>query len=159
MSKIQLESITSSKNSASGADELLQIVTFQAGNETFGLDILKVHEIIRFQTLTRVPNLPEYVEGVLNLRGKIIPVVGLRKRMGLEGRETDIATKIVVATVKGEVLGLIVDSVSEVLRISSANVEPTPRVGEIKRKYVSGVGKLDDRILLLLDVDELLSEE
>jgi len=145
--------------SSSSTDELLQIVTFHVGNETFGLDILKVHEIIRFQPLTRVPNLPAYVEGVLNLRGAIIPVVGLRQKMGLERREVDGATKIVVASVKNEVLGLIVDSVSEVLRISSATVDPTPRMGDATQKYVSGVGKLDDRILLLLDVDELLSDE
>jgi purine-binding chemotaxis protein CheW len=144
---------------SSSVDELLQIVTFQVGNETFGLDILKVHEIIRFQPLTRVPNLPEYVEGVLNLRGKIIPVVSLRQRMGLESREKDVSTKIVVANVKSEVWGLVVDSVSEVLRISNATVDPTPRVGEAAHKYVSGVGKLNDRILLLLDVDELLSDE
>jgi len=143
----------------STSDELLQIVTFRVGNETFGLDILKVHEIIRFQPLTRVPNLPDYVEGVLNLRGKIIPVVSLRRRMGLEGREKDVSTKIVVASVKSEVLGLVVDSVSEVLRISSSTVEPTPRLGEGTHKYVSGVGKLEDRILLLLDVDELLSDQ
>jgi len=144
---------------ATSADEILQIVTFQVGNETFGLNILKVHEIIRFQALTRVPNLPDYVEGVLNLRGKIIPVVGLRQRMGLEHQEPNATTKIVVASVKNEVLGFLVDSVSEVLRISSSTVEPTPRFREVRQKYVSGVGKLDDRLLLLLDLDELLSDE
>jgi len=141
------------------ANEILQIVTFQVGKESFGLDILKVHEIIRFQSLTRVPNLPDYVEGVLNLRGKIIPVVGLRQRMGLEHQEPNATTKIVVASVKNEVLGFLVDSVSEVLRISSSTVEPTPRFGEVRQKYVSGVGKLDDRLLLLLDLDEVLSDE
>jgi purine-binding chemotaxis protein CheW len=141
------------------AAELLQIVTFQVGSEIFGLDILTVHEIIRFQPLTRVPNLPDYVEGVLNLRGKIIPVVGLRQRMGLDRQEPNITTKIVVASVKGAVLGFLVDSVSEVLRISGSTVEPAPRLGEVRQKYVSGVGKLDNRLLLLLDLDELLSEE
>ena len=159
MSEIQLESITSTRNSSSGADELLQIVTFQVGNETFGLDILKVHEIIRFQPLTRIPNLPDYVEGVLNLRGKIIPVVGLRQRMGLEKQEANGTTKIVVASVKDEVLGFVVDSVSEVLRIGSSTVEPAPRLGDVRQKYVSGVGKVNDQLLLMLDLDELLSDE
>jgi purine-binding chemotaxis protein CheW len=145
--------------SSKSAAELLQIVTFQVGKEVFGLDILKVHEIIRFQPLTRVPNLPDYVEGVFNLRGKIIPVVGLRQRMGLDRLEPSITTKIVVASVKDAVLGFLVDSVSEVLRISGSTVEPAPRLGEVKQKYVSGVGKLDSRLLLLLDLDELLSEE
>jgi purine-binding chemotaxis protein CheW len=158
MSETQIATNGRSAVYAASSDELLQIVTFRVGNETFGLDILKVHEIIRFQPLTRVPNLPDYVEGVLNLRGKIIPVVSLRQRMGLEGREKDVSTKIVVASVKSEVLGLVVDSVSEVLRISSSTVEPTPRLGDAAHKYVSGVGKLEDRILLLLDVDELLSD-
>ena len=141
------------------ADELLQIVTFQVGKESFGLDILKVHEIIRFQPLTRVPNLPDYVEGVLNLRGKIIPVVGLRQRIGLEKQEANGTTKIVVASVKNEVLGFVVDSVSEVLRISSSTVEPAPRLGEVRQKYVSGVGKVENQLLLMLDLDELLSDE
>jgi purine-binding chemotaxis protein CheW len=126
---------------------------------TFGLDILKVHEIIRFQPLTRVPNLPDYVEGVLNLRGKVIPVIALRRRMGLDRREPDTTTEIVVASVNEAVLGFVVDSVSEVLRVSRNTVEPAPSLGGISQKYVAGVGKLDDRLLLLLDLDELLSEK
>ena len=139
--------------------ELLQVVTFQVGQETFGLDILKVHEIIRFQPLTRMPNLPDYMEGVLNLRGKIIPVVNMRQVMGLDRQETNSTTKIVVASVKDEVLGFVVDSVSEVLRIGSDNVEPSPRVRQAKQNYISGVGKVDDRLLLLLDLDQLLGEK
>lgn len=146
------------KMSSSGSD-LLQIVTFQVGSEVFGLDILIVHEIIRFQQLTRVPNLPGYVEGVLNLRGKVIPVVGLRQRMGLERKEPTSTTKIIVASVKNDVLGFMVDSVSEVLRISASTVEPAPRLGEVGQKYVSGIGKLDNRLLLLLDLDRLLTND
>lgn len=151
------------KNATAGSpgstESLLQIVTFQVGSETFGLDILKVHEIIRFQTLTRVPNLPPYVEGVLNLRGKVIPVIGLRQRIGLERLEATGTTKIVVATVKQQVLGFMVDSVSEVLRIRQDAVEPAPRLRDVQQKYVAGVGKLENRLLLLLDLDQLLSEE
>jgi purine-binding chemotaxis protein CheW len=143
----------------SHSSEVLQIVSFHVGSEEFGLDILKVQEIIRFQQLTRVPNMPAYVEGVLNLRGKVIPVVGLRQRIGLDRQAPTPTTKIVVASVKTEVLGFVVDSVSEVLRISSNSVEPTPRIGQVGQKYVAGVGKLDNRLLLLLDLDQLLSEQ
>jgi purine-binding chemotaxis protein CheW len=117
-----------------------------------------VHEIIRFQPLTRVPNLPGYVEGVLNLRGRVIPVVGLRQRIGLERKEPTSTTKIIVASVKDDVLGFMVDSVSEVLRIGAATVEPAPRLGEQGQRYVSGVGKVNDHLLLLLDLDKLLTD-
>ena len=149
----------SGEKSVSSPDELLQIVTFQVGKESFGLDILKVHEIIRFQPLTRIPSQPPYVEGVLNLRGKIVPVVSLRQRIGLDKQEAGKTTKIVVASVKKEVLGFVVDSVSEVLRIRSSTVEPAPRLGEVRQKYVSGVGKVDSQLLLLLDLDVLLSDD
>ncbi len=145
--------------SSNASDALLQIVTFRVGTEVFALDILKVHEIIRFQQLTRVPNLPSYVEGVLNLRGKVIPVVGLRQRIGLERMEQCDTTKIIVASVKDDVLGFMVDSVSEVLRISASIVEPAPRLGEGEQRYVSGVGKVNDQLLLLLDLDKLLNQD
>jgi purine-binding chemotaxis protein CheW len=119
---------------------------------------LRVQEIIRVQQLTRVPNSPDFVEGVINLRGKVIPVIALRKRFGLEILAQDKQTRIVVVEVKGTVLGFMVDSVSEVLRIPADTVEPPPRLGKVEREYVSGVGKLNDRLLILLDVDRLMSE-
>jgi purine-binding chemotaxis protein CheW len=117
-----------------------------------------VQEIIRVQQLTRVPNSPDFVEGVINLRGKVIPVIALRKRFGLQILAQDKQTRIVVVEVKGTVLGFMVDSVSEVLRIPADTVEPPPRLGKVEREYVSGVGKLNDRLLILLDVDRLMSE-
>jgi purine-binding chemotaxis protein CheW len=138
--------------------ELLQLVSFHVGGEEFGLDILRVQEIIRVQQLTRVPNSPDFVEGVINLRGKVIPVIALRKRFGLEILAQDKQTRIVVVEVRGAVLGFMVDSVSEVLRIPADTVEPPPRLGKVEREYVSGVGKLNDRLLILLDVDRLMSD-
>lgn len=138
--------------------DLLQLVSFHVGDEEFGLDILRVQEIIRIQPLTRVPNLPDYIDGVINLRGKVIPVIGLRKRLGLDKQAADKRTRIVVVDVHGQVLGFVVDSVSEVLRIHTDTVEPTPRLGKIDRDYISGVGKLDTRLLLLLDLERLMSE-
>ena len=137
---------------------LMQLVSFHVGGEEFGLDILRVQEIIRIQQLTRVPNSPDFVDGVINLRGKVIPVIALRKRIGLEDRPHDKQTRIVVVEVNGTVLGFIVDSVSEVLRVPADTVEPPPRLGKIEREYVSGVGKLDNRLLILLDVDRLMSD-
>jgi purine-binding chemotaxis protein CheW len=138
--------------------ELLQLVSFHVGGEEFGLDILRVQEIIRVQQLTRVPNSPDFMDGVINLRGKVIPVIALRKVFGLGELAHDKQTRIVVVEVKGTVLGFIVDSVSEVLRIPMNTVEPPPRLTKVQREYVSGVGKLDDRLLILLDLDRLMSD-
>jgi len=145
-------------DSGQGHAALLQLVSFHIGGEEFGLDILRVQEIIRIQALTRVPNSPDFVDGVINLRGKVIPVVALRRRFGLEELAHDKQTRIVVVEVRGTVLGFIVDSVSEVLRIPKDTVEPPPRLGKVEREYVSGVGKLDNRLLILLDVDRLMCD-
>jgi purine-binding chemotaxis protein CheW len=152
-----MSSTSQTKQSQAHSAELMQLVSFHVGNEEFGLEILKVQEIIRSQDLTRVPNLPDFVEGVINLRGSVIPVIGLRRCLGLDGRDKDQQTRIVVVEVNGNVLGFVVDSVSEVLRIPSDTVEPPPRIGRVEREYISGVGKLDSRLLLLLDIDKLMS--
>ena len=136
---------------------LLQLVSFHVGAEEFGLNILRVQEIIRLPQVTRVPNSPHFVKGVINLRGKVIPVIGMRKRLGLEEQPEDKQTRIMVVETQGAVLGFIVDSVSEVLRITSELVDPPPRLGKAEREYVSGVGKLDNRLVILLDVDRLVA--
>jgi purine-binding chemotaxis protein CheW len=141
-----------------GPQDLMQLVGFQVGSEEFGLEILRVQEIIRVQPLTRVPNSARLVDGVINLRGKVIPVIALRRCFGLEDRPHDKQTRIVVVEVNGSVLGFIVDSVSEVLRIPLETIEPPPRLGKVEREYVSGVGKLDDRLLILLDLECLMSD-
>lgn len=146
-------------DSAEDPGDLLQLVSFHVGNEEFGLDILRVQEIIRIQQLTRVPNTRDCVDGVINLRGKIIPVIALRRRFGMGDIPHDKQTRIVVVEIQGTVLGFIVDSVSEVLRIPANTVEPPPRLSKVTREYVSGVGKLDDRLLILLDVDSLMHTE
>jgi purine-binding chemotaxis protein CheW len=139
-------------------EALLQLVGFHVGGEEFAIDILRVQEIIRTQQLTRVPNSPEFMEGVMNLRGKIIPVIALRRRFGLAEVAPDKQNRIVVVEIQGTVLGFIVDAVSEVLRIPADTVEPPPRMGVVDREYVSGVGKLGDRLLILLDTNRLMTE-
>jgi len=141
-----------------GQVDLLQLVSFRVGSEEFGLDILRVQEIIRVQQLTRVPNSPGFIEGVINLRGKVIPVVSLRKIFGLGPAEQDKQARIVVIEMGGTVVGFLVDSVSEVVRLPAGTVEPPPRLGKVKREYVSGVGKLENRLLILLDVERLMTD-
>ena len=136
---------------------LLQLVSFQVGEEEYGVEILKVQEIIRQPDLTRVPNLAKFVEGVINLRGKVIPVIGLRRCFGLDGRSADKQSRIIVVEVNGATLGFVVDAVSEVLRVPRDTVEPPPAVGQVEREYIWGIGKLDARLLLLLDLDRLMT--
>ena len=138
--------------------EILQLVTFRLGNEEFSLDILRVQEIIRHMDLTRVPRTPEFVEGVINLRGRVIPVLDLRKRFGLPAGERTHETRIIVVDVDDKTVGFKVDAVSEVLRIPADTVEPPPQlVTSIESDYIKGVGKLDGRLLILLDVSKILS--
>jgi purine-binding chemotaxis protein CheW len=138
--------------------KILQLVTFRLDNEEFGVDILKVQEINKMVDITRIPNAPPFVEGVINLRGKIIPIVDLRKRLGFDGRSFDKSTRIIVVELDGTVLGFIVDSVSEVLRISAGIVEPPPPlVSGIESEYIEGVGKLDNRLLILLELKKVFT--
>lgn len=140
--------------------ELIQLVTFSISEEEFGVDILKVQEIIRTMEITRVPRAPEFVEGVINLRGKVIPIIDLRRRFGLPTRDHDQHTRIIVIEISNMIVGFVVDSVSEVLRIPEGTVEPPPPVvSGLESEYISGVGKLEDRLLILLDLDRLLSSE
>ena len=139
-------------------DALIQLVTFSIGEEEFGVDILKVQEIIRTMEITRVPRAPEFVEGVINLRGKVIPIIDLRRRFKLADRPHDKHTRIIVIEINTMVVGFVVDSVSEVLRIPANTVEPPPPVvSGLDSEYISGVGKLEDRLLILLDLNKLLS--
>ncbi len=138
---------------------LLQLVTFHVGDEEFGVEILKVQEIIRMMGITRVPRAPDFVEGVINLRGRVIPIIDLRKRFGMSSREHDKHTRIIVVEINNVIVGFIVDSVSEVLRIPKDTVEEPPAIiSGIESDYFSGVGKLEDRLLILLDLDRLLSK-
>ncbi len=141
-------------------DELLQLVTFSIGEEEFGVNILKVQEINRTMEITKVPRAPEFVEGVINLRGKVIPIIDLRRRFGLVSKPEDKDTRIIVIEINNIIVGFVVDAVSEVLRIPASTVEPPPPVvAGVESDYISGVGKLKDRLLIMLDLDKILSTE
>ena len=140
------------------ADSELQLVVFSIGSEEFGVEIMNVQEIIRMTSITRIPQAPDYIKGIINLRGKIIVVINLNVVLGMQSKEQDENTRIVVAGVSDTVMGFVVDSVSEVIRLPQKNVEPAPSViaNKIGTEYVMGVGKLDDRLLILLNLDKIL---
>lgn len=141
--------------------DLLQLVIFQLGGEEFGVEIVKVQEIIRMPDITHIPQSPDFVEGVINLRGKIIVVINLDKRFNLNLKEVDENSRIIVVEIENNVVGMIVDSVNEVLRIPKSSVEPAPDLvlSQISRDYLKGVGKVDDRLLILLDLAKVLTIE
>lgn len=142
---------------AAAGRDVLQLVTFRLGNEEFAVDILKVQEVNRMADITAVPNAPGSLEGVINLRGKVIPVLNLRRRLGLAARDADAQSRIMVVDT-GTTVGLMVDSVQEVLRLPADTVEPPPLLSSgTGSGYVKGIGKLDDRLVILLDVERLLA--
>jgi purine-binding chemotaxis protein CheW len=135
----------------------LQVVGFRIGRETFGLPISIVREIVRVPEITSVPNAPDYIEGVINLRGRIIPVVDLRKRFGDKTFERDKKNRIVVVELQSRAVGLIVNSASEVLRIRPSEIdEPHNVFKEGELDYITGIGKLNGRLVILLDLNKIL---
>jgi len=141
-------------------DEILQLVSFKIGNEEFGVDILRVQEINRMLQITTVPNTNNFIEGVINLRGKVIPVVDLRAKFGMGKIEHDKNTRIVVVELSNKTVGFIVDEVSEVLRIPKSITEAPPEmVSGINSEFITAVGKLEDRLIILLDLEKTLSTE
>lgn len=138
--------------------ELLQLVSFMIDKEEFGVNILYVQEINRFIQITKVPNAPDFVEGVINLRGRVIPVIDLRTKFNLKKKEQDKNTRIIVVEVEGKVVGFIVDSVREVLRIPTSITEAPPEiVTGVNSEFIQAVAKLDDRLITLLNLEKVLS--
>jgi len=144
-----------------GSGELIQLVTFTLDQEEYGVEVLKVREIIRMNSITHMPNTPHYVEGIINLRGKVIPIISMRKKFGIIEAENNSHTRIIIMDIAGELMGFIVDSVSEVIRISGTEIQPSPTVaaGGIDQECISGVINLPERLLVLLDLDQMFSGE
>ncbi len=140
-------------------DELVQLVSFKLGQEEFGIDIKKVQEINRMVEITKIPQAPHYCEGVINLRGKVIPVIDLRKKFDMDIKEWTKNTRIVVCEDGESIVGMIVDAVEEVLRIPSSTIEPAPGiVASVGADYINGVAKIDDRLLIFLDISKIVAE-
>ena len=139
-----------------------KFVTFELGEEEFGADVKSIKEISRMEETTQVPTAPSFVEGVINLRGTITPIIDLRKRLDLEEAEHDSDTRIVIAELEDQFTGMIVDTVTDVLEIPEEDIDPTPELvtTQVSEEYLKGVGKVgEDRLIVLLDLTKVLSRE
>lgn len=135
-------------------------LTFALGKEDYGLEILKVREIIGMMNITAVPQVPAYVKGVINLRGKVIPVIDLRLKFGMKEMETTVETCVIVINLNEVLIGIIIDKVKEVLDIKQENIEPAPNLGaNVHTDYILGIGKVNDTVKILLNIEKVLGED
>jgi purine-binding chemotaxis protein CheW len=144
-----------------GHDELIQLVSFLVAGEEYGVEVLRVREIIRMPGITRMPNTPAHVEGIINLRGQVIPIISMRKRFGISDSEHGSRTRIIVMDVGGGLNGFIVDAVSEVIRIHASEIQPPPAVvsGGMGQEFITGVINHAERLLVVMDIDRMFSDE
>jgi purine-binding chemotaxis protein CheW len=153
-----MEQIDGLSSRVSFAADGSQYLTFSLGQEEYGVEILKVQEIKGYSTITPIPNTPVHVKGVMNLRGTIIPVVDLRSKLGMPTAEYSPFTVIVVVKVGSKTMGLVVDAVSDVLNIPSRDLQPTPDFGaQVDAAFISGMAKAGEKLVVLLDLDRVLS--
>lgn len=151
---------TSNVGHAAEGSGSMQLVSFRLAQEEYGIEITRVQEIILMGEITRVPQTPEYVKGLINLRSTVIPIIDLRLRFGLTVEPPTDETRIMVVNVRGKTLGVIVDAVSEVLRITQEQIAPPPpTVAGLGREYLTGLVKLEKRLLILLDIDKIFTQE
>lgn len=137
-----------------------QLIKFMVADLTFGIEITQIHQILKPQQIFKVPNTAPFIEGLLNLRGRVLTVFNLRKRFGLPEKENDDNTKIIIVTLNDYLLGFIVDSVTEIVRIPDEDIEMTPpSLHGFDKKFLSGIGKVDDKVILLLDLAKVLTAE
>ncbi len=137
--------------------EELQIVGFMLGEEEYAVDILSVNEILKMTPITRVPKANEFVRGVINLRGNVVPIINLRKKFKGEEKAVDDTTRIIILTIDDNRFGIIVDNVTEVIRINTEDIEEPNLIDSLDKKYVEGVGKYDGRLLILLKLEQILT--
>ncbi|WP_425446548.1 chemotaxis protein CheW [Dethiothermospora halolimnae] len=137
-----------------------QYVIFKLGKEEYGIDIMNVKEIGPYQESIEVPNAPKFVQGIINFRGEVIPIINLKRRFNLPDKETDNNTRIIIINLKEKQVGFIVDEASETMRLQDKDIDPAPDiVGGVDKRYITGVGKSDDRLIILIDLEKILSEE
>jgi len=149
---------------ATGVEQTAQYLTFRLGEEVFALDITQVREVLDYTNITRVPRMPEFMRGVINLRGSVVPVVDLRLKFGMSGTERTVNTCIIIAevTIEGErtLLGALADSVQEVIDLEAGQIEPAPRLGtSIHAQFIRGMGKREENFVIILDVDKVFSSD
>ena len=160
MAAAALETATKEPNQQVGlTTDGSQYLTFQLGDELYGVDILRVQEIKGYTTVTKIPNTPSHIKGVLNLRGTIVPIVELRTKFGMPTIDYTMFTVIVVVVVQDRIMGLVVDSVSDVLNIDKKDIQPPPPFGaKVDVSVLTGIGKSGDKLVALLNIDRLLTE-
>jgi purine-binding chemotaxis protein CheW len=149
----------SAQGSKSGADIAgNEFLSFTLGKEEYGIDILKVQEIRGYEAVTRIANAPEFIKGVVNLRGIIVPIVDMRIKFNLGEPTYDQFTVVIILNIGGRIMGMVVDSVSDVITLSSEQIKPAPEMGAaFNTDYLVGLGTLEDRMLILVDIDKLMS--
>ncbi|WP_026958073.1 MULTISPECIES: chemotaxis protein CheW [Aliagarivorans] len=141
-------------------DEVLQWVTFQLENETYGINVMQVQEVLRYTEIAPVPGAPSYVLGIINLRGNVVTVIDTRSRFGLHSSEITENSRIVIIEAESQVIGILVDSVAEVVYLRSSEIDVAPNVGtEESAKFIQGVSNRDGQLLILVDLNKLLSDE
>lgn len=137
-----------------------EFLTFRLGDEEYGVDILKVQEIRGYDSVTRIPDAPDFIKGVINLRGTIVPVVDMRIKFRLGKAEYNEFTVMIILNISGRIVGMVVDSVSDVMQLTGEQVRPAPEIaGAVSTKFITGIGTLDDRMLILVDIEKLMSSQ
>ncbi|MEI0581323.1 chemotaxis protein CheW [Brachyspira pilosicoli] len=156
MAEIEQQPIENNENKVD-VENSINLVTFRLGNNEYAIDIMQAKEIIKMEKITLIPNAPNYVEGVINLRGNIIPIVDLKKRFNLEENEGEKNTGIIIVKIDDVDMGIIIDAISKVVSISNSNIQPPPpMLSGIGQKYIKGVAKLEDKLLVVLDLEKLI---
>jgi purine-binding chemotaxis protein CheW len=157
MSEESIRSADTSANRDPRAEAASDFLTFVLGSEEYGVDILKVQEIRGYDTVTRIPDAPDFVKGVINLRGTIVPVVDLRIKFHLNNVKYDALTVMIILTVARRVVGIVVDGVSDVISLKPDQVRPAPEIGAtVDTRFVTGIGTADERMLILIDIERLI---
>lgn len=152
--------VSASTQTGNENDPVLQWVTFQLGEETYGVNVMQVQEVLRVTEIAPVPGAPGYVLGIINLRGNVVTVLDTRKRFGMSPRELDDASRILIIESADNVVGLMVDSVSEVVYLRASEMEAAPNVGnEESSRFIQGVCNRDEELLILVDLNKLLTED
>jgi purine-binding chemotaxis protein CheW len=142
------------------SDPILQWVTYQLGDETYGINVMQVQEVLRITEIAPVPGAPSYVLGIINLRGSVVTVIDTRSRFGLMPKETDDLSRIIIVEVNGNVIGMLVDSVAEVVYLHQSEIDTAPSVSsDDSSRFIQGVCSRENYLLIIVDVDKFLSEE
>lgn len=143
-----------------GNDPVVQWVTFRLGDETYGINVMQVQEVLRVSEIAPVPGAPDYVLGIINLRGNVVTVIDTRKRFGMPPGEVDDNSRVVIIESQGQIFGILVDSVAEVVELRRSEIDVAPNVGnEESARYIQGVATVDSDLLILVDLNKLLTEE